>query len=71
MKPVLKQYAQWVVDNEGTDDEMGYWQLYDTLEQVQEQTGEIEDIYECDFKNIGKWKKTVELVRLKEKKIRK
>lgn len=59
----LKQYAVWESDNH----EDSYWLYYDSIEDAVSQQGDGCDVYVFEGKLVGKFKRKVEMVKMKRK----
>jgi hypothetical protein len=62
------QYAVW--DEEGSEEDGGYWLLYDTLEDAVSSHSDLisVEVFRMEAKSIGRYKKAVKMVRLKKRK---
>jgi hypothetical protein len=67
VKPRLKQYGYWEVEN----DDYGYWMMYDSIKDLLSTHGDDADVYEIKAKLMGRYKLSVKTVRMKRSKVKK
>jgi hypothetical protein len=69
IKPKHVQYGVWEVDSGA--DPMGYWMLYDTVEDAVSDKGDGTRVYKLEAKSIGQFKRAVTLEKVKRPKRKK
>lgn len=62
-KPNLKQYGVW-----NTDNDTGYWDLYDSVEDAVSTHGDGCEVYIIVPKKLGTFKRSVKIVKIKKRK---
>ena len=67
MKKKLSQYGYWETETSG-DEESGYWMMFDTLEDAVSSGGDGIQVYRLDATSLGKYRRRVELEKVKKKK---
>jgi hypothetical protein len=67
MKPKSVQYGVML----DVDGDVGYWSLYETVEDAVSDQGDGTEVYRAEFKPIGRFKRAVKIQRIKKRKKKK
>ena len=62
-----KQFLVWI---EGDDENPGYFEMFDSIEDIISMYGSEKEIYRADIKPIGRYKKQTKIIKIKSRKKR-